>query len=54
MARLQAVRAKQMPEWEKCRRADFVVRSGLAKGFTFRQLAAIVERLMKGRSLSDA
>jgi len=45
LARLEAIRAKQMPEGEKCRRADFVVQSGLSKGFTYRQLAAIVALL---------
>jgi dephospho-CoA kinase len=45
LARLEAIRAQQMPEWEKCRRADFVVQNGLSKGYTYRQLAAIVAAL---------
>ncbi len=41
-ARLLAVRARQMPDAEKRRRADFVVRTGLDKRTTLRRLAAIV------------
>jgi dephospho-CoA kinase len=46
--RLRAIQGHQMPEREKCRRADFVVQTGLAKGYTLRQLAAII-RVVQGR-----
>ena len=45
-ARLDAIRAAQVPDREKRRRADFVVTTGLGKQETFRRLAAIV-RLLK-------
>jgi dephospho-CoA kinase len=45
---LRAIRDHQMPEREKCRRADFVVQTGLVKGYTLRQLAAII-RAVQGR-----
>ncbi len=41
-ARFQAILAKQMPDREKRRRADFVVNTGLSKAATLRQLRAIV------------
>ncbi len=41
-ARLLAVRARQMPDAEKRRRADFVVPTGLDKRASLRRLAAIV------------
>ena len=40
--RLAAMRARQTPVREKLRRADFVIRTGLARGFSFRRVAAIV------------
>ena len=40
--RLAAIRACQMPESEKRRRADFIVRTGLDRGRTLRQLRRIV------------
>ncbi len=43
--RVAAIRARQMPEWEKCRRADFVVQTGRAKGYTYRALRRIVREL---------
>ncbi|WP_366554690.1 dephospho-CoA kinase [Aquibaculum sediminis] len=43
--RLAAVRAQQMPDREKRRRADFLVLTGRGKGDTFRQLRRIVRRL---------
>ncbi len=46
--RFQAVLAKQMPNEEKCRRADFVVNTGLSKRQTLRQLRAIVTLLRHG------
>lgn len=45
--RLAAIRARQTPDGEKRRRADFVVPSGLGKRATFDRLAAIV-RLLRG------
>ena len=46
--RFRAILAKQMPDAEKRRRADFVVTSGLGRAPTFRALRRIV------RSLRDA
>ena len=46
--RLRAIQGHQMLEREKCRRADFVVQTGLAKGYTLRQLAAIIT-VVQGR-----
>ena len=45
--RLAAIRARQTPDREKRRRADFVVPSGLGKRATFDGLASIV-RLLSG------
>lgn len=41
-ARLAGIIARQMPEAEKRRRADFIVESGLGRRHTLNQLAAIV------------
>ncbi len=46
-ARFQAILAKQMPDSEKRRRADFVVKTGLSKAATLRQLRAIVKLLRR-------
>ena len=46
-ARFQAILAKQMPDREKRRRADFVVNTGLSKATTLRQLRAIVTLLRR-------
>ncbi len=46
-ARFQAILAKQMPNREKRRRADFVVHTGLSKAATLRQLRAIVTLLRR-------
>lgn len=43
--RLDAVRAQQMPDREKRRRAEFLVLTGRGKGDTFRQLRRIVRHL---------
>ncbi len=45
MARLEAVRTRQMPEQVKCARADFVVSTGLGLRRTFLGLKAIVREL---------
>ena len=47
-ARIAAVAARQMPDAEKRRRADFIVPSGLGRGVTFAALRRIVEEL-RGR-----
>ncbi len=44
-ARLDAILAKQMPDAQKRRRADYVVPSGLGRAVTFRRLARIVREL---------
>ena len=50
--RLAATRVRQMPAREKIRRADFTIRTGLDRGFSFRRVAAIVAetRRLKGRA----
>ena len=46
--KLEAIRRAQMPDAEKRRRADFVVRTGLSKGETLRRLATIVKVVRSG------
>jgi dephospho-CoA kinase len=46
--RFAAILAKQMPDAEKRRRADFVVQTGLGRNLTLRRLAEIV-RLLRDR-----
>jgi dephospho-CoA kinase len=45
--RFQAILARQVPDARRRRAADFVVPSGLGRGFTFRHLRRIVRRLKK-------
>ncbi|MDO8607576.1 MAG: dephospho-CoA kinase [Phaeospirillum sp.] len=49
MARLAAIRAKQTPDAEKRRRADFVIPTGMGKPLALRRLKAAV-RVMLGQS----
>ncbi len=44
-ARLAAIRARQMPDREKRRRADFIVPSGLGRAVTWRKLRDVLRRL---------
>jgi dephospho-CoA kinase len=48
-ARLAEIRARQMPEAEKRRRADFIVPSGLGHRLTLRRLTEIVNRVSRLR-----
>ncbi|WGF86889.1 dephospho-CoA kinase [Marinivivus vitaminiproducens] len=48
-ARLDAIRARQMPDREKRKRADFVLQSGLDRRATGRQIGALVDALRTGR-----
>jgi dephospho-CoA kinase len=48
--RLAAIMSNQMPDYEKRRRADFVVSTGLSRGVSLRRLRAIVRRLRAGGS----
>ena len=52
-ARLRAVLAKQMPDAEKRRRADYVVPSGLGRAETFRRLQQIVAALREADACMD-
>ena len=47
-AKLAAILARQMPDVEKRRRADFVVPSGLGRATTWRGLRAVLESLLPG------
>jgi dephospho-CoA kinase len=46
-ARFQAILAKQMPDNEKRRRADFIVKTGLSKAAALRQLRVIIKLLRR-------
>lgn len=45
--KLSAIRAAQIPDREKTRRADFVVKTGLGKAKTFRALQGIVREILE-------
>ncbi len=51
--RLAQIRAKQMPEPEKRRRADLAVNTGLGMAPAYRQVRALVDRLRAGSSPAD-
>src|SRR5690625_377696 len=48
--RLEAVLAQQLPDHEKRRRADFIVRTGRSRGHTFQKLRRIVRQLREETS----
>jgi dephospho-CoA kinase len=48
--RLDAVLAKQMPDWQKRRRADVVIPTGLGKGPALKVLKRLVARLRQERT----
>jgi len=52
--RFNAVLAKQMPDWEKRRRADFVLPSGLGRAVTFRRIKRLVAALLAPASAAEA
>lgn len=47
-ARLDAIRARQLSEREKCARADFVIPTGLGQRRTFLGLRAVVREMRRG------
>jgi dephospho-CoA kinase len=47
-ARLAAIRAKQMPDAEKRKRADFVIPTGMGRAFALRRLKAAVRVMQTG------
>jgi len=48
--KFEAIRAKQMPDAQKRRRADFVVPSGLGRGLTRRAVTGIVRKIMDDKT----
>lgn len=47
-ARLRIILARQMPDWEKRKRADFVVQTGLGRIFALRRLKAVIRGMVSG------
>lgn len=47
--RLAEIRSRQMPDWEKRRRADFIVETGLGKRESLRRLLHIVRLVREGK-----
>jgi dephospho-CoA kinase len=54
VARFAAIAKQQMPDAEKRRRADFVVSTGLDRGFSLRRLRAIVRGLRGAGALPSS
>lgn len=50
-ARIEAIVARQMPDAEKRKRADFIVHSGLGRGATFAEIRRCVDRLRRTQML---
>lgn len=48
--RLDAIIAMQMPDKEKRRRAQFIVQTGLGRGYSMRQVKTIVEKIRDTRN----
>jgi dephospho-CoA kinase len=53
VARLAAILDHQMPDREKRRHANFIIRTGLDRGFTLRRIRDIVTMLTKPRRLTE-
>lgn len=45
--KLNAIRAQQMPVLEKCKRADFVIETGLSKAYTFAQVQRVTRAILR-------
>lgn len=52
--RFRSVLAKQMPDWQKRRRADFVLPSGLGRAVTFRRIKRLVAALLAPPNEAEA
>lgn len=50
LEKLQAIRSLQLPDWQKRKRADYVIYTGLDKGFTFAQVKAMVRNILEGNN----
>ncbi|KEO57708.1 MULTISPECIES: dephospho-CoA kinase [Thalassospira] len=44
-AKFSAILAKQMPDREKCRKADFIIPTGLGRAVTFATIRTIIDQL---------